>query len=66
MAMRGHFAESARNAFFVGFWPDLVSEGFQKASGEPFLGPKGANPPLSGGIDAPTPALVVGLPPRRG
>ena len=36
MAMRGHFAESARNAVFVGFWPDLVSEGFQKASGEPF------------------------------
>ena len=36
MAMRGHFAESARNAVFVGFWPDLVSEGFQKASGKPF------------------------------
>lgn len=60
MAMRGHFAESARNAVFVGFWPDLESEGFQKASGEPFR----AYP--SEGIDAPTPALVVGLPPRRG
>ena len=49
-----------------GFSPASVSEGFQRASGKPFGAPAGACPLPRVGIDAPTTARAVGLPPRRG
>ena len=47
------------------FSPTSVPEGFQRANGKPFGAPAGAVP-LHGGLDAPTTARVVGLPPRGG
>ena len=41
-------------------------KGLQGASGKPFGAPAGADLLFPMGIDAPTPARTVGLPPRRG
>ena len=43
-----------------------VLEGFQRASGKLFGAPAGAYSLPQVGIDAPTTARVMGLPPRRG
>ena len=48
------------------FCPPSGPEGFQRASGKSFGAPAGAKPFSCRGIDAPTPARVMGLPPRRG
>ena len=50
----------------MGFSPTSMPEGFQRASGKPFGAPVGAVPLSRVGIDAPTPARLVGLPPRGG